>query len=113
MATPGFLVIVAHVEPEIREEFERWYHVEHLPEAQRALGAEAAWRMHCDTGDHVACYRLADLEQLSETDPGSPIAALISAFNARWPSGVERRRYYLKLVQEQSGPPVQDRPARR
>ena len=100
MARPGFLVAIAHVDPDIRVEFERWYNDHHLPQAAHLLRASHAYRMHGEGDAHVAVYRVDDLDRLDEPDPNGVLASLISEFNTRWPIGVSRRRYYLDLVQE-------------
>jgi hypothetical protein len=51
-----FIVRAQVVDAAIKEDFDRWYQDEHLPDALKAFGAQRAWRGWSDMASCAAVY---------------------------------------------------------
>jgi len=97
----AFLVVRSVVsDPSLRERFDRWYAVDHLPRAVADLGAEKGWRFWSDTDTsvHYAAYRFASRERLEQGMSSDGFKSLVADYDRTWPSGVTRTREILSLV---------------
>ena len=62
----AYLLVRAEVEKNSREEFDKWYQLEHLPSALKEFeDSTGAWRAWSDVEDgiHLAFYEFASLEK--------------------------------------------------
>ena len=60
----AYFVVRAQVGEADREAFDRWYEVDHLPDAVKTFKAVRAWRAwnRTDPSVHVAFYEFADVD---------------------------------------------------
>ncbi|MDA9498734.1 hypothetical protein [Bradyrhizobium sp. CCBAU 11357] len=84
-----------------RTAFDRWYEMEHLPDAVKAFGVSKAWRFWSldDPSLHQAMYQFEDEEKLNAMLKGDALQKLVADFNRDWPD-VKRSRETLLLAQE-------------
>jgi hypothetical protein len=104
----AYFVVRAVVEDAaLREKFDRWYAVDHLPLALREFKAEKAWRFwsKVDTGVHYAVYRFADMARLDAALKSDGFKMLVADFDRAFPAGVTRTRDILDLVEERASAP--------
>lgn len=100
--TPTALLIVrCEVNADLREEFDRWYQAEHLPDATAAFEARTATRYWSVTDDnvHFAIYGFDDPTHLERVMNGPVLAGQVAEFDRCWPEGVSRTREVLHLMQ--------------
>ena len=102
MAKAYFMVRATLTDPALRARFDRWYEVEHLPEAAAAFGAEKAWRCWSasDPPVHLAVYCFADLAAARHATRPEIIAPLVAEFDRTFPTGTTRTRDYFELAGE-------------
>lgn len=96
MAKACFLVRAVVAEP-LREKFERWYTIDHLPRALKDFRAEKGWRYWSlmEPGVHYAIYQFADEARLERIFGSDELKALVEDFNGNFP---EVTRSWDKLV---------------
>jgi hypothetical protein len=97
----AYLIVRAEVPEADCEAFDRWYETEHLPEANAAFRAEAAFRGWCDKlpSVHVAVYQFSDLNRARAIVASEEIKALIAEFDRVWQGRVNRTREVLEVKQ--------------
>lgn len=100
-ATPALFVVRAEVRADLREDFDKWYEAEHLPDVSAVLGAASARRAWSvgDDPTHWAVYEFEDVELLTSKVPSPELQGLIDEFDRHWPEGVSRTREILPVVQ--------------
>ena len=100
----AFFVVRAVVEDGLREKFDRWYAIDHLPSAMAAFKAEKAWRFWStvDAGVHYAFYQFTDMAKLEAGVNPQSLKPLIADFDKTWPACVTRARDILNMVEERS-----------
>lgn len=103
MSGAGALLLVRALvpDPADRAAFDRWYAVEHLPQALAAFGALRAFRAwsELEPGVHYAVYELATVEAGRAILASPALRALIAEFDRHWAGRVERTRDLVRLVQ--------------
>ena len=100
----AFFLVRAVVAENLREKFDHWYSVDHLPRALADFKAEKAWRFWSDLepGVHYAVYQFADKARLDAALASDAFKALVEDFNRSWPEGVTRTRDVVTLVEERA-----------
>ncbi len=95
-----FMVRSLLAEAEDRPRFDRWYQVEHLPQALEAFGAQRAWRYWSRTapGVHYAFYEFASVEAVEALAGSAALAAMVAEFDRVWGERVMRSREVLQLA---------------
>jgi hypothetical protein len=101
MPAAYFVVRATVTDPSKRAAFDAWYSREHLPDAVKSFGADAAWRQWSltDPSLHQAMYRFADQASLQAAVNGEDMKRLVADFNRDWPE-VTRTRELLLLAEE-------------
>ncbi len=95
------LMVRADVDPSVRDQFDRWYCDEHLPDAHRCfqpLSAKRGWS-RLDPNVHIACYEFPDLEAANAVMQSSKIKELIAEFDRHWEGKVTRTREVVEFIQ--------------
>ena len=102
---PAYLIVRAEVPEADREAFDRWYEVEHLPDAIKAFNAEGASRgwSDVDAGVHIAFYRFPTLAAVQAIASSDAIKELIAEFDRNWQGRVVRTRDVLEIKQTMEG----------
>lgn len=99
---PAYLIVRAEVaDPAHRDDFDRWYAQEHLPEAVEKFNARSASRgwSDVDASLHYAFYEFADLAAARAISTSAAIKGLIAEFDRLWDGKVERTREVLEIKQ--------------
>lgn len=106
MAEAWLVVRAVVADPADRAAFDRWYRLEHLPDAVKAFSATVAWRAWSvsDPSVHSAFYQFGSLDVLETVMAGPEIASLISEFDRCWHGRVTRTREILTLSDENDEP---------
>ena len=101
----ALLVVRAVVADVDRQDFDRWYHNEHLPDATKAFAVSRAWRgwSRTDPALHYACYLFADVGAAEAAVVSPSIRTLIAEFDARWGTRVARTREIIAIADEAGG----------
>ncbi|MDR6754990.1 hypothetical protein J2Y48_000263 [Mycoplana sp. BE70] len=102
MATPGCMLVLAEVKPELWADFNRWYSDIHMPEAVKRLRARKALRLvdRSTPCRHIAIYYFDDMEQFESETIRSELEALVREFNDQWREGVARERRFVDIIDE-------------
>jgi hypothetical protein len=102
MATAYLVVRAVVADPADRAAFDAWYCDEHLPDAVKAFGAEAAWRgwSTLDPSVHTAFYQFPSMEKVQAIGDGVAIKELIAEFDRRWGDRVTRTRDIMAVASE-------------
>lgn len=103
--TAYFIVRAQVVDTAVKEEFDRWYEDEHLPDARRHFNARRAWRGWSDDDPsvHYAVYEFDDLATARAIPESGVIKNLIAEFDRLWGDKITRSREVVDLVQSISG----------
>jgi hypothetical protein len=99
MAEAWLVVRAVVANPADRAAFDRWYRLEHLPDAVKAFSVTAAWRAWSvrDPSVHCAFYRFDSLDVLEKVIAGPEITGLIAEFDRCWHDRVTRMREVLTV----------------
>ena len=102
MAKGCFMVRAVVTEATDRPRFDRWYEVEHLPQALAAFGASRAWRCWSRTSPevHYAFYEFASVDAAEALVTSPALGGMVSEFDRVWGDRVTRRREVLQLAGE-------------
>jgi hypothetical protein len=98
----AFFVVRAQVlDSAIRNDFDRWYRDEHLPDALKAFRARRAWRgwSDLDASVHYAWYEFVDLASARAIVGSEALKLLVAEFERTWGDKVARSREFVELVQ--------------
>jgi hypothetical protein len=95
-----FMVRAVLAEAEDRPRFDRWYQMEHLPQALVAFGAQRAWRSWSRTspGVHYAFYEFTSVAAAEALTGSAGLAAMVAEFDRVWGGRVGRSREVLELA---------------
>jgi len=99
-----FMVRAQVIDASVRDDFDRWYRDEHLPDALKAFGARHAWRgwSAVDKLVHYAFYEFEDLAS-AQAIQGSPgFKRLVAEFDRAWGNKVARTRDVVNIIQAAS-----------
>jgi len=97
----AYLMVRAEVVEADRDEFDRWYEVEHLPDACRdfkALGATRGWSS-IDPLVHFAFYEFSDLATATAVLESDVMKGMVAEFDRVWQDRVVRTRDVLEIAQ--------------
>ena len=97
----AYLMVRAEVPEGERDNFDRWYETEHLPDAKKAFKALSARRgwSSIDPLSHFAFYEFPDMESASNIADSDEIRALITEFDRVWQGKVTRTRDVVEILQ--------------
>lgn len=97
-----FIVRAQVVDAAVKKEFDRWYEVEHLPDAMKAFGAKSAWRgwSEMDTSVHYAVYEFEDAARVRALPGSEPLKRLVAEFDRAWGDKVIRTRDIIPVAQK-------------
>ena len=86
----------------VKEDFERWYRDEHLPDALKTFKARRAWRAWSDVDPrvHYAFYEFASMADARAIEGSEGLKRLVADFDRAWGKRVERSREFIGIVQE-------------
>jgi len=101
----AFLIVRAEMaDPDVRDDFDRWYQQEHLPDAIKAFAAVGAWRgwSEVETDVHYAFYEFDSVDQAKAIADSPAIKDLIAEFDRLWGSRVTRTRDIVEKSQQLS-----------
>lgn len=96
-----FIVRAEVVDDAIKDDFDRWYQDEHLPDALEAFKARRAWRGWSDENAnvHVAVYEFEDAAAARAIPGSDALARLVVEFDRHWGERVVRTREILDVKQ--------------
>ena len=97
----AYLIVRAVVPEADRDEFDKWYETEHLPDAHRAfkaLSARRGWREQ-ELNTHLAFYEFSDLATANAVSASDEIKGLIAEFDRCWQDRVQRSREVVEIAQ--------------
>jgi hypothetical protein len=97
-----FIVRAQMVDPAARDDFDRWYQDEHLPDALKAFNARRAWRgwSDVDTTVHYAFYEFDDLAGVQAIQGSDALKGLVAEFDRLWEGRVTRTRDIVPDIQQ-------------
>lgn len=104
--TAYFIVRAQVVDPAVKEDFDRWYQDEHLPDALKGFNAQRAWRgwSAVDASVHHAFYEFDDMAQVQAVQVSAALKRLVAEFDRRWGDKVTRSRDTVEVVQTIAAP---------
>ena len=97
-----YLIVSAKVsDPALKDDFERWYRDEHLPDAHKGFNSRRAWRGWSAVEPHVhyAYYEFDDIAQARKIQSSEALKSLIAEFDRVWGNKVVRTRDVVEVVQ--------------
>jgi hypothetical protein len=96
-----FIVRAQIVDAALKDDFDRWYRDEHLPDAMKAFGAQSAWRgwSEVDPSVHFAVYEFDDIAKVRAIPGSEGMKQLVAEFDRVWGKKVVRVRESLRVVQ--------------
>ena len=99
--TAYFVVRAQVVDPAVKEDFDRWYHDEHLPDALKGFNARRAWRgwSAVDASVHHAFYEFDDLARAQAIQGSDALKRLVAEFDRMWGNKVMRSRDFVDIIQ--------------
>jgi len=97
-----FIVRAQVLDPAVRDDFDRWYRDEHLPDACRAFDARRAWRgwSTVDPMVHHAFYEFDDVSGIEAIQGSEALKGLIAEFDRLWDGKVTRSRDIVPVEQQ-------------
>ena len=99
--TAYFIVRAQVADAALREEFDRWYRDEHMPDARVAFKARRAWRgwSSVDASVHYAFYEFEDMAGARAIQGSDALKRLVAEFDRAWGDKVVRSRDVVEAVQ--------------
>jgi len=99
--TAYFIVRAKVVDASVRDDFDRWYRDEHLPEALKGFNARRAWRgwSAVDASVHHAFYEFDDMASAQAIQSSSVLKRLVAEFDRAWGDKVTRSRDVVEVMQ--------------
>jgi hypothetical protein len=84
-----------------KDDFDRWYRDEHLPDALKAFNAQRAWRgwSVVDSSVHYAFYEFDDVAGVRAIQGSDALKHLVAEFDRAWGDKVTRSRDIVEVVQ--------------
>lgn len=100
--TACFIVRAQVADPVDRDEFDRWYQDEHLPDALETFNARRAWRGWSEVEPlvHLAFYEFEDLAGAQAILDSDGLKELVKEFDRLWQGRVTRTRELVATAQE-------------
>lgn len=97
----AYFIVKAQVDPAVKNDFDRWYQNEHLPDALKGFKAKRAWRgwSQTEANVHYACYEFDDLASAQAIQGSDALKALVAEFDRAWGDKVRRSRDTVEAVQ--------------
>ena len=99
---PAYFMVRANVlDAAVKDDFDRWYRDEHLPDALKSFNARRAWRgwSAVDAGVHHAFYEFDDLARAQAIQGSEALKRLIAEFDRVWGDKVTRSRDSVEVIQ--------------
>ena len=99
--TAYFIVRAQVVDAAVKDDFDRWYQDEHLPDALKEFNARRAWRGWSAVGAsvHYACYEFDDLAHAQAIPGSAALKHLVAEFDRAWGDKVTRSRDVVDVIQ--------------
>jgi hypothetical protein len=99
--TAYFLVRAQVLDASMKDDFDRWYRDEHLPDALKAFKAKRAWRgwSAMDSSVHYAFYEFDDVAGARAILGSEGLKRLVAEFDRLWSDKVARTRDIVETVQ--------------
>ncbi|MBE0622601.1 MAG: hypothetical protein IH605_18570 [Burkholderiales bacterium] len=99
--TAYFIVRAKVADSTLKNEFDRWYQNEHLPDACKGFNARWAWRgwSAVDPLVHYAYYEFDDIAQAQAIQGSDALNSLVVEFDRVWGDKVTRSREVVEIVQ--------------
>jgi len=103
--TAYFIVRAQVVDAAMKDDFDRWYHREHLPEALKGFNARRAWRgwSAVDPLVHHAFYEFDSMARAKAIQGSDALKALVAEFDRVWGDKVTRSRDFVEVIQAIGG----------
>jgi len=100
-----FIVRAQIVDATVKDEFDRWYQDEHLPDAHKAFNARRAWRgwSEVDANVHYAVYEFDDVSAARAIPDSDALKGLGAEFDRLWGDRIIRSRDIVGAVQTIGG----------
>lgn len=103
---PAYFMVRARIGAEVaKQDFDRWYGEEHLPDALKTFKAGRAWRAWSDVDPsvHYAFYEFETMAQARAIEGSDGLKRLVADFDRAWGKKVERSREFLEIAQKAEG----------
>ena len=99
--TAYFMVRAQVIDPTVKNDFDRWYQDEHLPDALEGFKARRAWRgwSAMDASVHHAFYEFDDLARAQAIQGSAALKRLVAEFDRLWGDKVTRSRDFVEVIQ--------------
>lgn len=99
--TAYFIVRAKVVDAAVKDDFDRWYQNEHLPDALKGFNARRAWRgwSAVDPLVHHAVYEFDDMAGAQAIQGSDALKRLVAEFDRMWGDKVTRSREVVEVVQ--------------
>ena len=99
--TAYFMVRAQVVDADVKDDFDRWYRDEHLPDALKGFRARRAWRgwSAVDASVHHAFYEFDDITRAQAILGSDALKRLVAEFDRLWGSKVKRSRDFVEVIQ--------------
>jgi len=99
--TAYFIVRAQVLDAAVRDDFDRWYRDEHLPDALKGFHARRAWRgwSAVDASVHHAVYEFDDMARAQAIQGSDALKRLVAEFDRVWGDKVTRSRDLVEVVQ--------------
>jgi hypothetical protein len=99
--TAYFIVRAKVVDATVKDDFDRWYQKEHLPDALKGFKARRAWRgwSAVDPLAHYAYYEFDDMASARAIQGSEAFKGLVAEFDRVWGDRVSRSRDFVEVVQ--------------
>lgn len=99
--TAYFVVRAKVLDAAVKDDFDRWYRDEHLPDALQSFNARRAWRgwSTVDATVHHAFYEFDDLARAQAIQGSAALKRLVAEFDRVWGDKVARSRDFVEVIQ--------------
>lgn len=99
--TAYFIVRAKVVDATVKDDFDRWYQKEHLPDALKGFKARRAWRgwSAVDPLVHHAYYEFDDMARAQAIQGSDALKRLVAEFDRVWGDKVTRSRDIVEVIQ--------------
>jgi hypothetical protein len=99
--TAYFIVRAQAVDAAVKDDFDRWYQDEHLPDALNGFNARRAWRgwSAVEPLVHHASYEFDDMAHAQAIQGSDALKSLVGEFDRVWGDKVTRSRDVVEVVQ--------------
>jgi len=98
--TAYFIVRAQVVDATVKNDFDRWYQDEHLPDALKAFKAKRAYRgwSQLDASVHYAFYEFDDVASACAIQGSDELKRLAAEFDRLWGDKVMRSRDIVEAI---------------